>query len=42
MAELFQFGWFAGHAGFQLPWKMDCDAWTDERMWPKVNPAIFW
>ncbi len=32
MAELFQFGWFAGHAGFQLPWKMDCDAWTDESL----------
>ncbi len=23
---LFQFGWFASHAGFQLPWKFDADA----------------
>lgn len=28
-ADLFQFGWFASHSGFQLPFKIDCDAWSD-------------
>jgi hypothetical protein len=27
--DLFQFGWFASHSGFQLPFKVDCDHWTD-------------
>lgn len=32
MAELFEMGWFASHSGFQLPFKIDCDAWTDESL----------
>lgn len=32
MGELFEFGWFDAHSGFQLPWKIDCDAWTDESL----------
>jgi hypoxanthine phosphoribosyltransferase len=27
--DLFQFGWFASHSGFQLPWKFDSAALSD-------------
>lgn len=27
--SLFQFGWFSSHSGFQLPWKFDADALSD-------------
>lgn len=26
MNSLIEFGWFASHSGFQLPWKINCDA----------------
>jgi len=26
----FKFGWFASHSGFQLPFKIETDDWTDE------------
>lgn len=26
---LIDFGWFASHSGFQLPWKVDCDSLSD-------------
>lgn len=29
MGDYFQFGWFASHSGFQLPFKIDCDDWSD-------------
>lgn len=28
--NLIKFGWFVSYSGFQLPWKVDCDALTDE------------
>lgn len=37
----FQFGWFASHAGFQLPWKLDFDAFSDED-WAGVAQLIAW
>lgn len=30
MTQLFTFGWFQAHSGLQLPWKIDCDALTDD------------
>ena len=27
---LIRYGWFASHSGFQLPWKVDCDALSDD------------
>lgn len=27
---LFEFGWFCTHSKLQLPWKLDCDALTNE------------
>lgn len=32
MAELFEFGWFTSHAGLHLPFKIDCDALTDDTL----------
>jgi hypothetical protein len=40
-AELFQFGWFASHSGFQLPWKMDCDAFSDDD-WAALARLVAW
>lgn len=28
--SLIEFGWFSTHAKFQLPWKIDCDALSDD------------
>jgi hypothetical protein len=35
----FQFGWFCSHAGFQLPWKLNFDKFTDED-WEDVASLI--
>lgn len=40
-ADFFQFGWFASHSGFQLPWKADCDAFSDAD-WEGLAKLIAW
>lgn len=40
-ADLFQFGWFASHSGFQLPWKIDCDAFSDAD-WDALARLVAW
>ena len=40
-ADFFSFGWFSSHSGFQLPWKVDCDALC-ERDWEGLAKLVAW
>lgn len=40
-ADFINFGWFASHSGFQLPWKVDCDALA-QRDWEGLAKLIAW
>ncbi len=38
---LFQFGWFASHSKFQLPWKLDLAA-MDDGSWGELASLVAW
>lgn len=38
---MFEFGWFLSHSKFQLPWKIECDSFTDED-WESFAKLINW
>ncbi len=40
-SNLLQFGWFSSHSKFQLPWKVDCDAFRDDD-WKCIASIIRW
>lgn len=40
-ADFIEFGWFSSHSGFQLPWKVNCDAFG-ERDWQGLAKLIAW
>ena len=39
--QLLQFGWFCSHSKFQLPWKIDCSAFSDGD-WECIASIIRW
>lgn len=39
--NLLQFGWFSSHSQFQLPWKIDCDAFREDD-WKCIADIIRW
>lgn len=39
--SLFQFGWFASHSKFQLPWKLDLESLGDDD-WGSIAKLIAW
>lgn len=40
--HLFKFGWFSSHAGFQLPWKIDCEDGLADGDWDAIAQLIAW
>lgn len=38
---MIEFGWFQSHSKFQLPWKIECDDFTDED-WEAIAKLINW